>query len=658
MQLETATEQRQEQSSRTGEALVLLAPVLLLLGLGLSNGGFGLEARHIAGIEAWLIAILILISGRAGRMRRLQPLAWSAGLIAGLAGLSLLSSLWSGSVERSFLEANRVLVYLGVFLAALLLTPTDKLRQRFAEGLVVAVACIVLVGLAGRLLPELITVTGPSAEGARIRFPLGYWNANGAMAGIAVALLLWARRGARLPGARLVAIGLLPSCLLALYFSYSRGGALAGAIALAVLVALSRHRLGHLVLLALAVLATVPAIFAAQSRRAIADFIPGPDLASQGIEVLVILLLGTAALPAAVKGLERLRSRYPQWSRRTVEASREPRVLRAVGIACLVAGALALLVVGERARDQFASPDLQFPERPEAHFGELSGAGRHDFWRVALDEFAENPVLGSGAGTYAFAWREKRSIDLIVQDAHSLYLEAFAELGLVGGLLTLAIVLFLLTQAWLVWKQGAGRERERAAALLAAMLAFAVTAGLDWFWELAALGAVFFCAGGVQVGARCAFDPRDAETDEEPTARRNGIRYGFALAGIAIGWISIALLTGPLIMSFELQRSKRDAAAGNLASAMEHALTARSSQPWAATPYIQLAGLARLSNDNALALEYYHRAADREPDNWQIWLMLADTARAAGLESDADRYMGRASELNPRAPEVQEATDG
>lgn len=655
MQLETAAKQRNPQPGRAAELIAFLAPAVLILGLGLSDGGFGLEARHIAGIGAWLIVILTLISGRAGQILRLKPLAWSAGLIAGLAALSLLSSLWSGSVERSFVEANRVLVYLGVFLAALLLSQTDTLRKRFAEGLVAAVAIVVLLGLAGRILPELITVTGPSAEGSRTRFPLGYWNANGVMAGIAVALLLWARRDTSWRPVRWVAIGLMPACLLALYFSYSRGGAVAAAVAVTVLIALSRHRLSHLVVLALAVLATVPAVLGVQERRALADTTSGPEVASQGAEVFLILLLGTAGLLAAIKGLDLLRRKYPDLDRRSVQASREPRLLRTIGLVCLLAATIGLVVIGGRAWDEFSSPDLQFPDRPETHFGQLSSAGRHDFWRVAVEEFTSHPVIGAGAGTYAFAWRENRSIDLIVQDAHSLYLEAFAELGLVGGLLTLAMILTLLGQAFLAWRAGKGRQRELAAALLAAMMAFAVTAGFDWFWELPALGAIFFASAGVLVGARCGrlgeTEPKNAEITS------GGVRYGFALTGIALGWISVALMTGPLIMSYELNRSKEDAAAGDLGKATQHALTARSSQPWAASPYIQLGGLARLSDNYADALEYYHRAADREPDNWQIWLMLATTAEAAGKKSAADRYLARAYELNPRAPELQHLDD-
>lgn len=652
MKPEQAAGQRTVQAGRAAELVALLAPALLILGLGLSDGGFGLEARHIAGIGSWLVVILVLVSGRAGQILRLKPIALSAGLLAALAALSLVSSLWSGSVERSFTEANRILVYLGFFLATLLLTQTDKLRQRFAEGLVAAVTILVLLGLGGRLLPEVITVTGASAEGPRIRFPLGYWNANAAMAGIAIALLLWARRGAEWKPARWAATAALPACLIALYFCYSRGGVLAGAVAVAALLALSRHRLGHLLTLVLAIIASLPALMAVQSRRALADTTFGPEVASQGAEVALILVGSTAALLLLLKGLNVVLKRRPSWARPLVDASRHPRVLAGIGTVACLAGLIAIATFGSSAWNEFSNPDLQFPERPESHFGELSGAGRHDFWRVAVDEFTEHPLTGTGAGTYAFSWRADRSIDLIVQDAHSLYLEAFSELGILGGLLMLALIATLLGQAFAAWSSSRNRNRELAAVLTASMLAFALAAAYDWFWELPALGAIFFIAAGVLVSARCS---RPLADQPDPSPKSDGVRYGFALSGIALGWVAIALMVGPLIMSFELNRSRDAAAEGRLADATEYALTARSSQPWAASPYIQLGGLAMLTNSYADALEYYHLAADREPDNWQIWLMLAGVAREAGEDSRADRYLERASELNPRAPEFQQA---
>ena len=90
-------------------------------------------------------------------------------------------------------------------------------------------------------------------------------------------------------------------------------------------------------------------------------------------------------------------------------------------------------------------------------------------------------------------------------DAHSLYLEAFAELGLLGGLLVLALVRHpALGRRIGAWRAAPFPQREAYAALFAAMLVYAVGVGFDWFWEIAGLGAVFFLAAGALAAARCA----------------------------------------------------------------------------------------------------------------------------------------------------------
>ena len=58
---------------------------------------------------------------------------------------------------------------------------------------------------------------------------------------------------------------------------------------------------------------------------------------------------------------------------------------------------------------------------------------------------ASHPVLGTGAGTYEFTWLRKTPIGGTVRDAHSLYLEMGAESGIVGLLLSLALVVALLS---------------------------------------------------------------------------------------------------------------------------------------------------------------------------------------------------------------------
>ena len=312
-------------------------------------------------------------------------------------------------------------------------------------------------------------------------------------------MLLWLSRNARWDALRWAAVGVMPAVGLTLYFTYSRGGVVALALGALCLVALSRDRLWMLATLAIAALGALPALLAVPGYRSLADNVASQTSVDQGVSVLLILLAGTAGSLVLFALLRRLERGDGPRTRRAVELSRDPacsRSRRRLGVAAVIAA----IAFGGRAWDQFSSTDLEFPTDPAQHFSDFSSAGRHDFWRVALDAFDEEPLIGHGAGTYEFSWEELRSIELNVIDAHSLYLEFFAELGLAGGLLLLALVGGLLWAGLAAWRAGPSPEREAYAALLAAMLVFAVGAGFDWFWEIAALGAIFCLAAGAVVG--------------------------------------------------------------------------------------------------------------------------------------------------------------
>jgi hypothetical protein len=295
---------------------------------------------------------------------------------------------------------------------------------------------------------------------------------------------------------------------------------------------------------------------------------------------------------------------------------------------------------------------VQFPNRPEHHFTQLSGAGRDEFWRVSLDAFGEKPVLGHGAGTYVFSWDQLRHISLPVHDAHSLYLEAFAELGLLGGLLVLALVGTLLWTGFAAWRDAGGPRRELHAILFATMLAFAVGAAIDWLWEIAALGAVFFLAAGAAVAARVGqLAQVRAAAEGERGAQR---RFGLAVAGLAIAWISAVALVGPLLVDRELNAAEDAAARGDLGSAVNHADTARTIEPWAASPYVLLGLLAEAQGEYTTASGRLSQAIHREDRNWQLYYLRAGIEREAGHPAAVRANLERAHELNPLAPELQE----
>src|SRR5438309_11731428 len=87
-------------------------------------------------------------------------------------------------------------------------------------------------------------------------------------------------------------------------------------------------------------------------------------------------------------------------------------------------------------------------------------------------------LLGSGAGTYDEYWFRNRHQQYTVRDAHNLYLETFAETGLVGLLLLLATLAMPLAAAW------RSRGRPLAAVVAGGYVSYLVHASVDWDWEM------------------------------------------------------------------------------------------------------------------------------------------------------------------------------
>ena len=101
----------------------------------------------------------------------------------------------------------------------------------------------------------------------------------------------------------------------------------------------------------------------------------------------------------------------------------------------------------------------------------------------------DEPLLGTGAGSFEAHWFRERSVPFHARDAHNLYLETLAELGPVG------LALLLATLALPLLALPGARRYAHAPAAAAAYAAFLVHAGVDWDWELPAVTvSVIFCA--------------------------------------------------------------------------------------------------------------------------------------------------------------------
>ena len=106
---------------------------------------------------------------------------------------------------------------------------------------------------------------------------------------------------------------------------------------------------------------------------------------------------------------------------------------------------------------------------------------RPEYWDTALDDARDDPFSGSGAGSFEEYWAEHGIPGVFVRDAHSLYLETLAELGVVGLLLLLALIAAPLLAL------AEGRVGPVEAAAAGGFDAFLVHAGIDWDWEMPAV---------------------------------------------------------------------------------------------------------------------------------------------------------------------------
>ena len=125
----------------------------------------------------------------------------------------------------------------------------------------------------------------------------------------------------------------------------------------------------------------------------------------------------------------------------------------------------------------------RYDRTPVREFFEYPPTATHETWRVAIDAGVHHPIIGVGASGFRTEWLKHRHIDENVRDAHSLELETFGELGLVG----IALLGTLLGAVAL--SAGAAHRADPAlAAGPAAVLAlWAFHSAIDWDWEMPAL---------------------------------------------------------------------------------------------------------------------------------------------------------------------------
>jgi hypothetical protein len=629
-----------------GAGLVLLAFV--------TNAGGDLAPTTWAEIALTLLGAGICGSviwfGSPGR-------AWGAGaiaLFAVMAAFTGLSIAWSVKPDNSWLAANQTLAYLAAFAGAAGLA---RIAPERWPALIAAVAVAAIALSAWALLVKVFPGSLDAGDQyGRLQQPFGYWNATGLIAGLGLPACLWGasrrdrgaaprERGAP-PGAGAsggttragLAIGALAVPAIAILLSvvvlsYSRSAVLTAVVGVAIWFAFVPLRLRALLALALGGAgALVLIIWALSTPDFKNDYLTAAARTSAGhtfgLIALVTLVVLTAAGVASQLAIDRV----------TLAA----RLRHRIGVALVVA--LAMIPIGglvavaassrgltgeiSHAWATLTSPNLNVVTNSAGRLTDLSNS-RSVYWREGLTVGEHALLKGVGALGYATARARYAPNATTAQDAHSYMIQTFADLGLIGIAISLALAIAWIRAAmttisrrttWASLTADQAAERCGLLTLLCVAVMFGVQSATDWTWYIPGVTVVaLLCAGwlagrgpleaGVGLAAR-----------RRPLSQRPG-------AGALLTALCAVALLGAWVIWQPLRSADALSAASNevnLGTALGDARSAAALDPLSTEPLFVLSALYSAGHDQAAALTELRRAVALQPNYAETWFELGD----------------------------------
>jgi O-Antigen ligase len=560
----------------------------------------------------------------------------AAGAGALLATWMLASALWSDAPARALFEMHRLLAY-GLAFALMATVPRRPgTLAALLRWVLVAFAVVAAAGLATRVFPDVFhTIAG--RQPSRLAYPLTYWNAMGVFCGLGAVLALHvASSGTERAWARISAGAVLPVIAVAGYFPVSRGGIGTAVIGAVLYLVLARPRRLLFTLLTAGPPTAVALLVAYHSDALATDTYFRGDGPAEGHR-LALVVLGAVAAAAVLRLLVLPLERRVDAIR---DVGRRGWRRAALGVAVLVviAGAVAVDAPARIHTEYRAFVEgnvVQEGTDVRSRLTAVGNNGRLDIWRVDADAIRAEPLHGTGAGTFAVDWTRWRRGDNQVVDGHSLYLETYAELGIVGLVLLGVLIVALL---WGPARGLRGPDRHAHAAVLAAGVALLLHAAIDWDWEMPALFLWLFAAAGL--AAARPWSPALAE------ARGPG-----RVARVAAGLCCLVLAVTPVLAVGSEHSLRRAAAAfdrGDCRTAVDGALSSIDALGVRADPF-ELLGYCDLRLGAAqLGVRAMQGARSRDPDNWRYAYGLALARARAG--QDPRPAAQDALRLNPHEP--------
>lgn len=486
-----------------------VAVLALVVRMAWNQGGYFPDSYLSAGAIAFgVLGALLLV--------RIPRFVISTGGLVSLASLAAftawtaLSTDWSTAHQAGVEAMQRDLTYVGLFGLALMAAGSGRYARQVVWGVLAVIVIVVGGALLSRLYPNLVPSPRVAAQdlgGYRLNYPLGYWNALGALGAMGAVLALGLAADLRTGvGLRALTAGVAVALAIATYLTLSRGAAIALVVGIVVL-ALMTVRHGSLALtLAIVAGGSALAIVRLQSFPALVDsptLPPGQPAAGRSFGGE---LIGIVASAMVLNGL-------------VAAARRSDAVMAVVGRGrqaariAMLAIALTLLVTGFAQAgnvDHFVSRQFNAfwstagetsPAAGRARFNSLNGT-RGDVFRVAWNGFKAHPVLGDGVGSFRNRWLRERPIYENVRNAHSLELETLSEEGLIGFALLALFIGTVITAAIRARLSPLGLGRAQGAAVSAACAVWLIHSAFDWDWQMTGLTGITFVLAATLLPAR------------------------------------------------------------------------------------------------------------------------------------------------------------
>ncbi len=617
--------------------LMAVAPASIIY-LSFSQGGFFPDSTGLAAI-AFSVALVLRTTLAehpfAGFSRALGVLLLALALFA---VLQLASAAWSHDTARALDEYDRTLLYLMAF-ALFGSFPRTSARLRWLiRSLTAGMTAVCVAGLMSRVLPHLWP--SPTSFWAnRLDYPLTYWNSEGLLAAVATILLIHvASSEDEHPIARVLAAIFVPATATTILLTFSRG-----ALAVAILGVVAYLVIGRPHAWLGAAVALIPtsavALHAAYAAELLASDHPtSPAAVAQGRHVALIVglcMLAAGCLRAVMLLPDRRVARALEDRGRPLLRGRTVAIVAGLSAAVLLLG-LGLSGFIGREYDQFAHGRGAHPGLTRNRLTNASGEGRLQLWRIGLQAFRARPLLGYGAGTYELYYAQHRSTSRTDTDAHELYVQALAELGIVGFIPLATVIVGILV---LLARRIRGPDRTAYAALFLIALAWAISAAFDWHWEMPAVTLWLFIIAGAGLSGEIGSGP-----NQSPPRNR---------AALAVGWLVLAVAPLLIGVSYLRVRASGEAlAAGNCVKARQSAFSSISLLSVRPEAY-EIIGFCDLQIGFPVeGLAAAQKAESYEADNWNYSYGLAIARAENGL--DPRPAAARALRLNPLQPIVKD----